>query len=463
MKKIFLLMSLILFVSSLTAKNKVIVKITADAYKGSTNGIRVELYCNSKKEKSQKVNNNGKCDILLDFNKDYRLAIVKNGYVTKYVDVNTEVPAHILDYDSFFPPKKLKITLYPIKKDVDISLFKQPVEKIAYDKDMDDFVFDKEYAKLRKDRITNTEALLRSKTKVAPKAAKPNMALKKPKPANNLLAKKDKPQNNLITKKTEPQKNRLAEKAKDKTPKQEATKNNNIKKNKIEKNNTDKMKSASVVGMIAGMRVIEENNGEKTSSSNNVSIPELLAKVDKKYLPTENLPANSIDSLHLEDNLSSTANDSLHFNDRLITEKFGDSNDNAKDDANEQFLEHLELSEKDKRKLDSDYDKLIMRGDTAFNIGNFAIARFYYSQAKDLKTYEPYPKERLTKINHILKDAKYQRTRKKFMSIVNKADGYFQKNSYVVARFYYKRAKEIWSWEEHVNKRLREIERKIGK
>ncbi len=442
MRKVILLLSFIFIVSSLCAKNKFIIKVNADAFKGSADGIRIEIYCNSQKQTSLKVSKSGKCDVQLLFNKDYRLAFVKNGYVTKYVDINTDVPEDILDYDNHFPPEKLNIILLPSRENVDISVFKQPVEKLYYDKDIDDFVFDKDYASLIKDRIEETEKLLMKKEKTTAKLPEPDLASKEVKNTDDSLAEN-------IEVKTE--KNNQQKKAQEKA---------------VPPKKADKTKAVSVVGMIGGMRVVADV-GE--GDDNSTELPGSIKNNDSPLIKTDTLSVKSdsvnktVDMLAKVDNILKTnpiqsSGDALPNNDEA---KIPFSPEKEKTDLLNEL--HKKLNERDKSKLNNDYNILISKGDTAFNIGNYAIARFYYTQAKSLKSYEPYPGKKLEEIISILKDSKYQKSQKQYSEIVNKADGSFEKNLYVVARYFYKRAHEIRSWDEHVKKRLKEIERKIGK
>lgn len=478
MRKLFLIVSMVFVATILPAKDVITLKVRVEAYKGSVDGTRIELYCNSKVETSLKVNKLGKCDVRLSFNNDYRLAIVKEGYVTKYIDVNTDVPASILDYDSDFPPEKLNVTLFPFKENVDISVFKQPVEKLFYDNTLDDMVFDKEYAKLRKKRIEIAEELLRAINRRKVQILETNIASKEAAVESNVLV-----EDKIVQ------------------PKKKLVVNKPVKK-VVEKKEVDKIKAVAVVGMIGGMRVVAD-----ATSRGGAELPfelqekqirkalELMGKIEiQKAAPvvtTEKVSKTKLpdnlkevkDKLVKIDTLSSIALDDVIkqvSETKEIVGSYLDSipgteiNDPQKDVV-EESIEKPEakrviiktryelLSEKDRLKLDNDYNILITKGDTAFNIGNYAIARFFYLQAKQLKLFEKYPVEKLEDINSILMDAKYQKLKKKFREIVNKADGYFKKNSYVVARFYYERARDILSWDEHVKKRLNEIEAKIGK
>lgn len=449
MKRILLILFFVTHLSSLYAIESITLKLRIQTYKGDSDGLRVELYCNSVKETSLKVSKTGKCNVVLIFNKDYRLAIVKKGYVTKYIDVNTDVPSDILDYDSKFPPMKLDVKLYPFRKNVDVSIFNQPVEKMYYDKILDDLVFDKDYAHLIKDRIKKTEDLL-----------------------------KNSPIKNNVPELTDADIQKELAKIKIPNIKQQATKVGDKDNEKLPHKakasvKTPRMKAVSVVGMIGGMRVVADassKDGEGVSfEEQQARIIKALGLKQNDLKPMDSLATVKIDPIPIATkpaiDSSTLIIDSIPKEE--IVEKLAEvvipKPVVRKKKKNPKRVAYESLYEQAKARIDNNYKMLIEKGDAAFKIGNYAISKFYFIQARQIKSFEKYPVEKLQEIQSILMDSKYQELKKKFNELVNKADGYFKKNSYVVARFYYERARDIWSWDEHCKKRLKEIEAKIGK
>ena len=123
----------------------------------SPEGARIIIYKNNTKLTQQDISKKGRFDIKLALDADYKITFEKSGYITKNISVNTEVPGEIIESNPNFPPIKLTINLLPQVNQVDLSIFEQPVAILAYNYELDDFTFDKEYSDKIKNRIAQAE------------------------------------------------------------------------------------------------------------------------------------------------------------------------------------------------------------------------------------------------------------------------------------------------------------------
>lgn len=126
-----------------------------------TEGARIVITKNNEPLERKEIGKRGRFDLKLALGADYKLSFEKDGYVSKIVSINTEVPDEIVQTNPDFPPVKLIINLLPMVEGVDISIFEQPVAILAYDYELDDFNFDKEYSARIKDKIAQTEQEIR--------------------------------------------------------------------------------------------------------------------------------------------------------------------------------------------------------------------------------------------------------------------------------------------------------------
>lgn len=148
---------------SIGLKAQVKIEFKVSVFEGTPRGARVVAApsIEEKKSKTYSVSKNGDCDVNIPYNDLYTLRIEKEGYVTKIIEVNSDVPESVITEGSSFSKKKIEITLYPEKKNVDVGIFKQPVIKLAYDRSYDDFIRDTDYEDALKGRANKVESDLK--------------------------------------------------------------------------------------------------------------------------------------------------------------------------------------------------------------------------------------------------------------------------------------------------------------
>ena len=127
----------------------------------SSEGARIVILRNNIELERREIGKKGRFDLKFGLGADYRLFFEKDGYVTKIVNINTDVPDEIVQSNPDFPPVKLIVTLLPHVEGVDLSIFDQAIANLNYNYELDDFTFDKEYSIKIKDRIAKTEQEIR--------------------------------------------------------------------------------------------------------------------------------------------------------------------------------------------------------------------------------------------------------------------------------------------------------------
>ncbi len=105
----------------------------------------------------------------------------------------------------------------------------------------------------------------------------------------------------------------------------------------------------------------------------------------------------------------------------------------------------------------ADYDEAIKKADSSFGVKDYAVARFFYSKAGEIKPDEAYPKNQLQLISKLIDSQLSDKDISEYDNAISQADAAFAKQSYTVAKFFYYKALEIKSWEKYPKDRIQEI------
>lgn len=158
---------------------------------GQSNGLRVKynLFVDDGKSDGSKVTierdgqkwkvrdgADGKNNIDLDYQHDYIFSFSKNGYVTKKVFISTKVPKSSIK--DGFDPYVFDITIYKQFEGVNVVMFNQPVARIVFKEDIDNFEYDTDYTKSVLANMQTVEEELKKKKKEEKK--NPSTAKKEP-------------------------------------------------------------------------------------------------------------------------------------------------------------------------------------------------------------------------------------------------------------------------------------------
>ena len=102
--------------------------------KGDASGAVVRLIdLDSKQiEKSLAIPSSGKFDLELTFFKEYKIAISKEGYYDKEINVSTVIPRDVWEKDSVFPPFYIVVTLYKKVPGAKLSFEGKSIGNVSY-------------------------------------------------------------------------------------------------------------------------------------------------------------------------------------------------------------------------------------------------------------------------------------------------------------------------------------------
>ena len=137
--------------------------------KGSLDG-RIELFENGSRKSVRKVDGTGKFDFGLELNKDYVISFSQEGYVTKKIALNTTVADDRAELG--FAPFQFQVTLFKQYEGVNFVVFNQPVGKIKYNEEVEDFDYDTDYTKSIQQRLQEVQKEVEKKSKEEDKEAK---------------------------------------------------------------------------------------------------------------------------------------------------------------------------------------------------------------------------------------------------------------------------------------------------
>jgi len=129
---------------------------------GNRDGSKISIERDGQKWRTRD-GDDGKNYIDLDYQHEYIFSFSKQGYVTKKIYVSTKVPQSIIK--DGFDPYAFDITIFKQVEGVNIVVFNQPVARIIYNEDLDDFGFDTDYTKSVLAGIQDAEKELKKKTK----------------------------------------------------------------------------------------------------------------------------------------------------------------------------------------------------------------------------------------------------------------------------------------------------------
>ena len=117
------------------------------------------------------------------------------------------------------------------------------------------------------------------------------------------------------------------------------------------------------------------------------------------------------------------------------------------------ILGDMMLSERDR-----EYQRFIDLADESYRNNELAVARGWYNRALSQKDNENYPKEQLREIERRVAERVAGRSQQQFDKFKTTANSAFEAGNYNVARFYYRKALELRADDAEVKAKLQEIE-----
>ena len=450
MKKFLFIIVLIFFTSfvfsqsskegylSVTGK----VKIEKDPVPGAF----VKVYESSNLITEKRTDKLGKFKLKLPLNKEIILEVGAKGLVTKKIKFDTHVPE-----TGFYWTYNFTVELFMDIEGLDVSVLNQPVTIVKYNKDYDEFEYDKSYTNLMKDKLKKLMDQLET--------------LKKQK-FNELIAKGDK----LCSEGKYDEAIDTYEKAIDYDP------YNYLPDNKIEscerrRSRGDKLEK-EYKRLITNADALFEQKRYKDALS-----PYQKASNLK---PEENYPKQKIEEINKllvqqeqkqkQQELENEYNQYIASADRMFNSK---KYEQAKENYNkalqlkpDEFYPKQKISEIDKiladlaakQKLEQEYQSAIKEADALFGQKKYNEAKSKYTAASQLKPDESYPKQKISEIDKILADlAAKQKLEQEYQSAIKEADAAFKAKDYTKAQELYKTASGLKPDEQYPKDKLDEI------
>ncbi|WP_460023919.1 hypothetical protein [Marinifilum fragile] len=491
---------------SISAQEKYSVTGKVKIENGSIDNTFITIYENAVKLESKLVDNNGKFTCDLDFGNDYIFEFSKEGFVTKKVSVSTFVPEEVLSRDSQFPPFKFTVSLFPAYEGLDLSIFDQPMGMIMYDKELDNFDYDRGYDSQIRDAIQKAEAEARRRA-----AELEAQRLAKEKAYKAAIQKGD---INFRGKKYEEAKmaynEAIAVMAEEQYPKSQIA--------KIDELLAEQQRQAEEASRLAAeQKVLDEKyasiisladsqfeSGDYTSAKTSYS-DALALKTEEEY---PKLQITKIDELLAEQQRQAEEAARLAAEQKALNEKYAaiitlaDSQFESGDytSAKTSYSDALELKEEEpypksqiakvdellaeqqrqaeeaarlaaeQKALDDKYASIITLADSQFESGDYASAKTSYSDALSLKAEEPYPKSQIAKIDELLAERQRQAEEaarlaaekkaldEKYASIITLADSQFESGDYASAKTSYSDALSLKSEEPYPKSQIAKID-----
>jgi cytochrome c-type biogenesis protein CcmH/NrfG len=195
--------------------------------------------------------------------------------------------------------------------------------------------------------------------------------------------------------------------------------------------------------------------------------------------PYPNTKISEIDAVMAALEVKKLAETKSQTEDNLFAEKIKIADDNFKNSqwsvARFNYLEALKIRKSDKYAIDQvvacdkmtdlgitveklkDYKNKIAKGDQDMKGRNYSSARFYYRSASDILSWETYPQQQLKEIDRILSNNLTEADKKVFAENLENGNKAFDSKEYSSARFYYSKAVAIGQ-SEFIDSRLKEIE-----
>ena len=483
---IFSLVCLSLSAQNLQVNGNIIIENT------SNEGARITIYKNNTKLTEPEVSKKGRFDFKLALDADYKVCFEKEGYITKNVNINTEVPSEIVESNPNFPPIKLIINLLPKVENVDLSIFEQPVAILSYNQELDDFTFDKEYSERIRDRIAQTEQNVKKQL-----ALKGSDALKKEQMLAELISAG---QRSFEQKKWQEaigkwkQALELNPESSDVKSRIElAQKEEGLEKARqsieLQNERAYKMLLVSADSLFSRQKYSEAKNSYTEAIRLNSKDPypsKRINEIDKLLAQQAQQLADNQKRLgELENNYKKqiSAGDNS-FNNKEYEKAilaYREANTLKPSEAypkemiakaekaltayNQSIAEEEAKKQQEeirRKALKNDYDRLIAEADAAFKDENYALAKLRYTEADALNLGEEYPKKQLAVISEIINSAQYKARLAEFKLNKTSAEKALQEKNYASAKFYYQKAQKILPLDkEEIEQQIHEIDRQI--
>ena len=414
---------------------------------------KVKVFVDGSLEKIYDADKAGKFAFNIDLNKNVVLEVVRQGYYSKKLEFNTNVPIEDVGIWNY----KFSIELLPEVDGFDATIMEQPIGKIKFVDKMGDFDYDEAYTAEMQKRI---------------KAMMKDYEQKRAAMYERIIAQADE----HFSQANYDEAMALYDKAIDIDPydpypdnqinaiKKILTKNQNI-ENNYQKNiqladnffNTQQYESARAYYKRALTYKDDQYPKnqllqiDKILSDMNDADAALAAK-EKAYKDAIAAADKSFSAKQYEAALGKYSEASgIKPNEQYPKDKIAELN---------AIIAGLESDAANKAAIEKAYADAIAAADNLFNQNNLTEARTQYVKAKEIKPAESYPQTRINAIDKQL--AVDKANTEKYNGFIKVADDAFAKNDYTAAKSAYQQASSIKPNEQYPKDKIAEIDRLVA-
>jgi tetratricopeptide (TPR) repeat protein len=108
------------------------------------------------------------------------------------------------------------------------------------------------------------------------------------------------------------------------------------------------------------------------------------------------------------------------------------------------------------------YNEMIKKADEAYKTGDFGVAKFYYTKAKEANPEDDYVNERLNVVTKLSESTANRTANREFDAAVQKGNDAMISQNYSVARFFYRKALSLRPNDDDIKQRLLQVETLIN-
>lgn len=156
------------FATALVAQGRFVINGKLKVEGGGLDGCHLVVYKEGVKHRTLSADLN-RFTLELDLNSSYVLSFEKNGFVTKKLSFNTNVPPG--GATAGFTPFEFVVSLFKQYDGMNTVVFNQPVGMIRYDEKLADFDYDTDYTKSIQSALDDAQAAVEAKQKAEANAA----------------------------------------------------------------------------------------------------------------------------------------------------------------------------------------------------------------------------------------------------------------------------------------------------
>jgi len=415
--------------------------IVEDNYEPLDNA-KITVYQNSRKLKNIESSKDGLFNFELDLNKKYSVEFSKVGYVSKKVEVNSSLPVGITGTWRI----EFSISLFQMYPGLDVSILEDPITKIKYKKQTEDFGYEEDYTDMMMNKLEKLLAQLENLREAAYRQCIQR--------GDQYFNRKE------YEKSIDNYRNALDHKPKERYPKKQITTAKKLLKEKLERciNYRNAIAKADSFFKEKKYQNARLSYFEAVKYDHSKEYPvKQIGKIDRilKQKQPQKLSADRIQNryhqyIELADNQFKEENyipAKISYQNALGVFPDKQYPKDQIDTLNQVLAKKAQRSAKIKK-----YQKLIDQGDESFSQKKYTKAKSSYSKALEILPGEAYPKNKISYIEYVL--SRRRAVDERYNSFIEKGNTYFHSGRHWLARNAYQKALEIKPDEKYPRQRI---------